>query len=249
LKSLYVETVARWSRYTFNDFNGLNDFNDFNVQRFQRFQFACRLLFLWLALAGIFPQAGNAQQWETVRWIDDGDTVVLDTGDRIRYIGINCPEIDHGDRPAEPFGDLAKRYNKELVYGKRVRIEYDLEKRDRHGRLLAYLFLGNGRFINGALVAEGLAYCLPHGENTKFRDALLAYQREAMSAKRGIWKDLKESGTGYVGNRISGRFHTRECILAKSISKRNRIHFKTKQDAFWNGFAPGKRCLGEYWKQ
>lgn len=211
------------------------------------------LFFLWLgmglALAGIFPQAASSEQWSTVRWVDDGDTVVLENNDRVRYIGIDCPEIDHEDRPGEPYGYLAKSCNKQLVYGKKVRLEYDQEKRDRHGRLLAYLFLSDGRLVNGLLLAQGFAYCSPHAENAKYRDLLLTHQRQAMSAKSGIWKEFKESGTEYAGNRLSWRFHQRECPLAKNIAKHNRIRFKTKWDAFWNGFAPDKNCLNEYWKQ
>ncbi|MBW2406005.1 MAG: thermonuclease family protein [Deltaproteobacteria bacterium] len=83
-----------------------------------------------------------------MKWVHDGDTIVLTDGRYVRYIGINAPEIAHDNHKAEAFGYEAKNYNKSLVRSKTVRLEFDKEKYDRHGRLLAYVFLLNGTFIN-----------------------------------------------------------------------------------------------------
>ena len=81
----------------------------------------------------------DAQTWYRVKWVNDGDTIVLTNGQRVRYIGINTPEIAHKDQPAEPYGYAAKKYHIKLVYRKQVRLEYDRNRKDRYGRLLAYV--------------------------------------------------------------------------------------------------------------
>ena len=107
-------------------------------------------LYLQLILLSVllFSRTALVQEWNTVKWINDGDTVVLSDGRHVRYIGINAPEIAHDNQKAEAFGYEAKQYNQSLVRSKKVRLEFDKEKYDRYGRLLAYIFLLDGTFIN-----------------------------------------------------------------------------------------------------
>jgi micrococcal nuclease len=205
-------------------------------------------IFIFLLFFGVCAET-SAQAWNEVKWVDDGDTILLKNNNRVRYIGINTPEVAHKDQPAEPYGYAAKKYNIKLVYGKQVRIEYDRNKKDRYGRLLAYVFLKDGKFVNEAMIREGYAYCLFHKENSKYSDLFLKTQREAMKSNRGIWRKWQETGDGYVGNRESKRFHLKKCSFAKKIAKKNRIYFKTKWNAFRDGYAPAKQCLKEYWRK
>jgi micrococcal nuclease len=194
------------------------------------------------------------QKWIRVKWIVDGDTIVLGDGRHVRYIGINAPEIAHeehfiGSKPvgkatkAEPFGDAAKKYNQYLVGSKKVRLEFDKELHDRYGRWLSYVFLSNGTFINKAMIEKGFAYVLPRKPNVKYEGILLEAQRGAMLKKLGIWEHWKEKEGEYVGNKQSGRFHLKTCPYGKKIEKGSRIIFRRKWDAFWSGFAPCKQCL------
>jgi len=182
-----------------------------------------------------------------VRWVNDGDTVVLTTGQRVRYIGLNAPEIDHEDQKAEPFGYPAKSFNKELVLSGKIRLEYDTERFDRYGRLLAYVFLDDGTFLNIRLLQAGLAYYLPHHPDLKYNQSLLKAQQEAMDLKKGMWRNWKETEKAYVGNRQSRRFHISTCPLADRIRFNNRITFSSKWEAFSNGYAPSKKCIKEFW--
>ena len=182
-------------------------------------------------------------QWIRVKWVSDGDTIVLADGRHVRYIGINAPEIAHDNCKAEPFGYAAKKYNQYLVGSKKVRLEFDKERHDRYGRLLAYIFLADGTFVNKTMIEKGYAYVLPRNPNVKYERLLLQSQRDAMSKNRGMWQNWKEKEGEYVGNKFSRRFHSKTCLYGKKIKKRNRIIFKRKWDAFWSGFAPGKRCL------
>jgi micrococcal nuclease len=187
--------------------------------------------------------AAANQKWIRVKWVSDGDTIVLADGRHVRYIGINAPEIAHDNSKAEPFGYTAKKYNRFLVGSKKVRLEFDKEMHDRYGRLLAYIYLSDGTFVNKAMIEKGYAYVLPRKPNVKYEKLLLQSQRDAMSKKRGIWQNWKEDESEYFGNKFSRRFHLKSCPFGKKIKKRNWIIFKRKWDAFWSGFAPGKRCL------
>lgn len=214
-------------------------------EKFHRLVICTWVLFVTIGACPLILEAGRL---ETVRWVDDGDTIVLENSERVRYIGINAPEVTHKDQPAEPYGDAAKKFNIKLVYQKQIRLEYDKDKKDRHGRLLAYVYLKDGLFVNDSLIRQGYAHILYHKENNKHDDLFLKAQREAMKTGKGMWHKWQESGKGYIGNRNSRRFHLQGCAFAEKIARKNRVYFITKWDAFWAGFAPAKQCLKEYWK-
>jgi micrococcal nuclease len=200
---------------------------------------------LWLSL-GLLGSAGVADGDEraAVRWVDDGDTIVLADGRRVRYIGINAPEIAHAPdaTPGEPFGIDALNYNRMLVNKKTVRLAYDRETRDQYKRWLAYVFLSDNTFVNLEMVEKGYAHVLWRYPNRAHEDRLLETQRRAMQAGKGIWRQWNETGEGYVGSRRSRRFHRKDCPLAVRIHPDNRVVFSRRWDAFWAGFAPAKGC-------
>jgi len=208
-----------------------------------------RLLILPVVLATVAVIVATAVSLEAsdialVRWVDDGDTVVLADGRRVRYAGINTPEVAHKDKPAERLGPEARDFNRRLVFGKKVRLEFDREKYDQYGRLLAYVFLLDGTFVNGALVREGYAYFFFHPPNKKYERQLLGLQRQAMDNKAGMWKGFSGRQGPLIGNRRSRRFHRATCPFGKAISPQNRIDFRTECDAFRAGFSPCKKCSG-----
>jgi micrococcal nuclease len=122
-----------------------------------------------------------------VKRVVDGDTIVLDTGERIRYIGINAPEIHHPQKGIEYCGPQASDFNKRLVLGKTVRLEFDQERFDRYGRTLAYLYLQDGTFVNAELVRQGYARTMTIRPNTKYADLFGRLQDEAKAKKLGVW--------------------------------------------------------------
>ncbi|MDH3797430.1 MAG: thermonuclease family protein [Desulfobacterales bacterium] len=200
------------------------------------------ILLVWM-LFFLFQQASRAVSWNQVKWVVDGDTVVLNDGQKVRYIGINAPELAHDDHGAEPYGEASKEFNALLVARKKVRLEFDKERFDRYQRLLAYVFLKNAKFVNAEILSTGYAYLLKHRPNLKYDEILLQAQRSAMSAKRGIWQNWKENKNTVIGNKNSHRFHLRTCPYGKRIKPRNRIVFQKKWDAYWEGYAPAKRCM------
>ena len=121
----------------------------------------------------------------------DGDTVELSDGRRVRYLGINTPELRKraGTQwiyAPEPFGEEAAAANRRLVEGRTVRLEYDSRLYDRYNRLLAYVYAGE-TFVNAALLAQGLARVLIIPPNTRHAEEFQDLQRQARQARLGMW--------------------------------------------------------------
>ena len=178
-----------------------------------------------------------------VRYVVDGDTVILQSGEHIRYIGIDAPEIDRDNKPAEPFSHAARALNKAMVGLLFVHLEFDHEKRDHYNRLLAYVFLPDRTFVNLELLRSGMATYLHKPPNLKYADTLVAAQQEAMAAHKGLWESWSEQSRTYVGNRKSKRFHLPGCGYGKKTAAANRVAFSKQWDAYWQGYAPCKKCV------
>lgn len=85
-------------------------------------------------------------------------------------------------------GKLASNFTRRLVEGKRVRLVFDVQKRDRYGRLLAYVYLENGTFVNAKIVEEGYAQVMTVAPNVKYAEMFLKLEREARQKGKGLWK-------------------------------------------------------------
>ncbi len=120
--------------------------------------------------------------------IIDGDTIELSNGEKVRYIGIDTPELHHPQKEVEYYAREAYEANRRLVEGKRVRLELDVEERDRYGRILAYVYI-DGLMVNEWLVANGYARVATFPPNVKYAERFLQLEREARQAKIGLWAD------------------------------------------------------------
>ena len=153
----------------------------------QRWLFALSFLSLLAASA-----AGAGTIEGTVIRVVDGDTINVQLADRvekIRYIGVNAPEIHHPIKGEEPGGRAAAQVNRGLVIGRRVRLELDVQPRDRYGRLLAYVWVGD-TMVNAELVRLGYAQVMTVPPNVRYQDLFLKLQREARDASRGLWRPV-----------------------------------------------------------
>ena len=143
-----------------------------------------------LTLAVLTVAASPDREQATVVSVVDGDTIwVVLNGERekVRYIGIDAPETQHPVKGVQEYGHEAKAANRKLVEGKTVRLEFDMGRRDKYGRLLAYVYLENGTFVNAWLVEQGNAQVMTVPPNVKHQDLFLKLQREARDANRGLW--------------------------------------------------------------
>jgi micrococcal nuclease len=133
---------------------------------------------------------GVAQQSAgLVTTVVDGDTihVLLGAGsERVRLIGVDAPEIAHPPQPAECFGEESAAFAERWLEGRSVRMEFDVERRDRFDRLLAYVFQGGGLF-NERLVAEGFAVERSYPPNLAHQEELRRAETEARQERRGLW--------------------------------------------------------------
>lgn len=118
----------------------------------------------------------------------DGDTIKLENGQIVRYIGVDTPETVDPRRAVGCFGKEASAKNKELVLGKEVRLVKDVSETDKYQRLLRYVYAGD-LFINEYLVREGYARASSYPPDVKYQDLFRDAEREAREANRGLWAD------------------------------------------------------------
>jgi len=170
-----------------------------------------------------------------VKEVIDGDTIVLQSGEHVRYIGIDTPEKD------QPFYQEANELNQKLIGTKEIRIEFDVQKKDKYGRLLAYVYAGK-TFVNAELVRNGLANLYTVPPNVKHSDYFLKLQSEAKRKKLGIWSEAKKPEKNYLARRGSKRFHRPNCTVILSAPQKDLIIFKTKDEALKQGFSSCKLC-------
>lgn len=110
----------------------------------------------------------------------DGDTIEIGGGERVRYIGIDTPEV------GEPYYQEATEANRNLVEGRKVRLEKDVEDRDEYGRLLRYVWV-NDTMVNAELVRSGYAYSYSYRPNIRYQEYILQAEKEAREQKLGLW--------------------------------------------------------------
>ena len=128
-----------------------------------------------------------AANTDMVTRVLDGDTIVLAGGDKVRYIGIDSPEL-YGGSEAECFAKEASERNRELVLGERVRLESDVSETDKYGRLLRYVYV-NGVLVNEVLVLEGLARARAFPPDTAQKKLIRAAEGAAQSEGVGLWAE------------------------------------------------------------
>lgn len=129
----------------------------------------------------------------------DGDTLDVElagTVERVRLIGVDTPETVKPNTPVECFGKEASAFTRQLLGGQTVYVEDDpsQDTRDRYGRLLAYVWLADGRLANLELVAGGYAYEYTYDQPYKYQQQFKQAQQDAQAAQRGLWSPATCNG-------------------------------------------------------
>jgi len=135
-----------------------------------------------------------------VERVVDGDTLKLSGGERVRLIGVDTPEVHYSEKllrdakrqgkdikTIQGLGRKASAFTKDLCGGKKVRLEFDVEKRDKYGRLLAYVYLEDGTFVNARIMEEGYGQVMTIPPNVKYADRFIELQRQARDGRKGLW--------------------------------------------------------------
>lgn len=167
------------------------------------------LVALVVALVVAPPVAGQQPEYlGIVTRVVDGDTIYVAIGNQIeavRYIGINTPETHHPTRGRERGGEAAREINRQLVDGRQVRLVLDVQHRDRYGRLLAYVYVGD-RFVNAELVHHGHAAAATYPPNVRYADYFRSLERGARERSVGLWS---LSAPAVVGPKVEDRHDDR----------------------------------------
>lgn len=146
------------------------------------------------------PQEGGDEGIYHITYVYDGDTVKLNNGEHVRLIGIDTPESHdnpklrrdvqrlHKDKETIlALGRRAAKYSDKLLADQDVRIVFDVEPRDKYKRLLAYVYLLDGTFVNKKIICDGYAYPMTYPPNVRHAKEFKQCFDEAREAKRGLW--------------------------------------------------------------
>ena len=153
-----------------------------------------QLIFLFTFLFFLAQAQLQENAWYKVSKITDGDTFYVITSSsekfKIRLIGIDAPETRNVGVKVrkEYFGKEAKIFVTNLLKNKKVKLTFDVQKTDRYGRILAYVYLENGVFLNQYLVENGFAVVSTFPPNVKFVEKFTQAERNARKLKLGMWK-------------------------------------------------------------
>jgi len=202
------------------------------------------LSILILIVTGCTRQDSYKQDLVRVTRVVDGDTFVIDGGEKVRLIGVNSPESVKPNEEPEPYGLAASNFTKRLLSGQRVKLVFDVEPTDRYGRLLAYVYLEDGRFVNEILLREGYAQVMTIPPNVAHAKDFLRWQREARDAGKGLWGE--KPGTPIKSKLIKGNINSRgEKIYHLPTGKyynetKAEVLFANEKEARAAGFRPSK---------
>jgi micrococcal nuclease len=128
-----------------------------------------------------------------VERVVDGDTLEVTLHgkkEKVRLIGIDTPETKKPNTPVMYYGQEASDYTKKRLQGQTVELEWDVERKDQYGRLLAYVWIGSEMF-NRTLVREGYARMATFPPNVKYVDQFAKDQEDARSKGKGLWKNYE----------------------------------------------------------
>lgn len=168
---------------------------------------------LVLTMAGCSSADGPAPNGEmeaTVKRVVDGDTFEIASGDKVRMIGVDTPETVKPNHPVEPYGKEASAFTKQMLAKKQVLLRFDIEPRDKYGRLLAYVYLPDGTFVNEKLIREGYARIMTIPPNVRHADLFLQAEREAREQDRGLWrKETPRKETPPSHKKVKGNINSK----------------------------------------
>lgn len=167
-----------------------------------------------------------------VKYVVDGDTLVLSDNRKVRFIGINTPELERYPVKPEVFALQAKRYLESVLRdSKKIYLSFGAQSQDRYGRLLAHIFLDNGRNVNAMLLEQGLASVIAIPPNVKLLRCYLHIERLAQKKRKNIWgnkysdyidaKNISLSNTGYhfIKGKVIRVGRSRDAVYLQLASK------------------------------
>lgn len=199
-----------------------------------------------LALFGCQTEGVAKRDRVYVKRAVDGDTLLLRSGERVRLIGVDTPESVHREKPVEFFAKEASKFTKKMVQRKFVWLEYGDEQYDAYDRILAYVFLEDGTFLNAELIKQGYAFSynrFPH----KYLDQFRQYEKEARLNAVGLWGRFSKGDNRYdlmwIGSKDKQVFHHPSCRKGVAIPEKDCQRFYSKYSPRDQGYKPCHYCV------
>ena len=216
--------------------------------------FAFCLFFSPTVLLAQTCSTNKIDKYAVVQHVYDGDTVQLKSGEKIRLIGINTPEMNYKKGKPEPFAQEAKSFLARKVNKQRIGIRYGTDKRDKYKRHLAHIFLADGTNIQAALIEKGYAINIAIPPNLWQQTCYQSIERRARSKRTGLWSakrfqpidaakvNQQTLGFRLVKGKIESVKKTRKSIwlnmsnkMSLRISKSDKNYFKSHPVQDWQG--------------
>ena len=192
--------------------------------------------------AAIYSALPSEYERHRVVKVYDGDTVTLQDKRRVRFLGIDTPELAE----RQPFAEEAKKYTADMCLGKDVFVSFEpgSDRMDRYGRMLAWIWVGHGvgyLNLNEALVAKGYATVYTPGRKKLQNYAkLLRLQSKAKQNKVGKWRDFRDFEV--FKTRHGKAYHKHNC---KHLAKSKNLARLRASDAIDQGLYACRTCLGD----
>jgi micrococcal nuclease len=136
------------------------------------------------------PIASDSAELAVVKRVVDGDTIELSDGRKVRYIGVDTPELHHPTKGVQCFGKEAMEKNKELVEGKTIKMVKDVSETDRYKRLLRYVWVDT-TFVNEFLAKEGFARQATFPPDVRYVELFKSAAEQARLQNKGLWNTCK----------------------------------------------------------
>ena len=197
-----------------------------------------RILF-FLITAAVFLLSAKLLAGEkiTVKKVYNGNNIKLEDGTKLKYIGVDSPT-----KKRLPFYKICKEANRQLVNKKEIAIKLDMLEKNKRGKMLAYVYVGD-MFVNAELIKRGFALACNIPPNERYKDKFISLQKEARENKRGLW-NFEDISTEpyYVGSMLRKEFHRPECFHAMHLEFEDRLILRTKKEALRMGYRQDWRC-------
>ncbi|NBV54703.1 MAG: hypothetical protein EBR79_03210 [Proteobacteria bacterium] len=190
---------------------------------FLRFLILTSLAFL-VSLSHVFAEELRGRVVE----VYDGDTFVLATGEKVRLLDVNTPEVGHRGRIDEPLAQAARGFTVGMISGSEVRVVLGAKRMDKYKRYLGQVYLPDGQWLNGELVRTGLAHVYSFADNADRVVDLLPLERLARLEKLGLWSTTRwgvREALDCCPAEDIGRFMVVQGVVKNVVETKERWHF------------------------
>jgi len=212
---------------------------------FKAFSFLATFLLLFVL---ILPAEALQKQSAVVHEVLTGDTLRLEGGKTLRYVGMQAPPLQSVILLVREYGANALEFNKKLVEGRRIWIEWGSQIRDDQNNLLGYVFLEDGTFVNLEMIKAGHGRALKSAPNIKYSGAFRKAELGARRAKKGLWKEEPENPfikSEYIGDTNTKIFYFPTSPELERISPSRFVKFRSRVEAKAAGYKACSTCKGD----